>query len=84
LFFGCPFLQLHEECSLQVAAKNLIHRGILTFVWDDQLDSLPWEVHVFAARTFTGTPKASEEMEPHWFSTNELPFDLMWADDKHW
>lgn len=34
-------LQLHEEAG--VTAPQLHHRGVLTFVFDDQ--PVPWEVH---------------------------------------
>jgi hypothetical protein len=23
-------------------------------------------------------------MEPHWFSFTDVPYEKMWADDKHW
>lgn len=26
----------------------------------------------------------SEEMEPKWFSQNEIPFETMWAGDNIW
>jgi 8-oxo-dGTP diphosphatase / 2-hydroxy-dATP diphosphatase len=42
------------------------------------------EVHVFRATQFTGEPQETEEMRPQWFDENEIPFDQMWSDDKHW
>ena len=41
-------------------------------------------VHVFLCRTWDGTPGESEEMNPRWFRTKEIPFDSMWSDDSYW
>mmetsp|Transcript_1569 Transcript_1569/g.3288 ORF Transcript_1569/g.3288 Transcript_1569/m.3288 type:complete len:178 (+) Transcript_1569:104-637(+) len=72
--------ELHEEAMVE--ACDCAHRGMLTFRFDD--NPQPWQVHVFSATKFTGTPTETEEMEPKWFSTDQLPFDNMWADDPHW
>lgn len=84
--------ELQEEAG--VAALDLRRRGILTFVWVDEPDNLPWEVHVFGAHALDGNPVATEEMEPGWFSdvrvedgattVSGLPFHSMWADDPLW
>jgi 8-oxo-dGTP diphosphatase len=29
-------------------------------------------------------PRASEEMEPHWFPCSQIPYELMWPDDAVW
>ena len=42
------------------------------------------DVHLFVAKKWGGEPTESEEMMPKWFSFNEIPYDKMWADDKHW
>jgi len=42
------------------------------------------DVHLFVAKKWDGEPTESEEMLPKWFSFNEIPYDKMWADDKHW
>ena len=41
-------------------------------------------VHVFTATKWLGTPKESEEMKPQWFSTADIPYDVMWSDDRYW
>lgn len=77
---------MHEECGLEIENKDLQHRGILTFIWDDDKSStaVPWEVHVFGVDTYSGKPHRTDEMDPHWFLPEDVPFDLMWADDRHW
>ena len=39
---------------------------------------------VYLADNFVGTPRETDEAVPEWFSTEALPFDRMWEDDKHW
>ncbi len=39
LYIGC--LQIQEEAG--ITAVDMKHRGILTFIFDDQ--EVPWEVH---------------------------------------
>ena len=41
-------------------------------------------VHVFKADVYEGEPVETEEMRPQWFDTECIPYDEMWADDRHW
>jgi len=41
-------------------------------------------VHVFHATKYTGIPTESEEMQPHWYSIDAIPYEKMWCDDKYW
>jgi len=72
--------ELKEECGLD--AKNMAKAGVISFKWQDKPEIL--EVHIFKAADFEGEPAESEEMRPQWFNANELPFEEMWPDDKHW
>ena len=40
--------------------------------------------YVYLAADFIGTPHETAEACPEWFSTEALPFERMWEDDKHW
>jgi hypothetical protein len=43
------------------------------------------EVIVFAARTWLGEPRETEEMgEPKWFSFDQLPLEELLLGDKDW
>jgi 8-oxo-dGTP pyrophosphatase MutT (NUDIX family) len=42
------------------------------------------QVTVFLSDKWKGEPTESEEMAPMWFEYDELPYDQMWEDDKHW
>ncbi|XP_074647327.1 oxidized purine nucleoside triphosphate hydrolase-like [Tubulanus polymorphus] len=72
--------ELHEESSLIVDKLDEI--GLLTFEFVG--DSTLLEVHVFTTTQFKNEPEESEEMRPRWFSTERIPFDEMWPDDRYW
>ena len=72
--------ELLEESGLKADLFECV--GILDFAWNDKPEEM--EVHVFLARDIQGEPTESDEMRPEWFHTDEIPFQTMWADDKHW
>lgn len=41
-------------------------------------------VHVYFVENWEGEPQESEEMNPKWFSTSEIPFENMWPADIFW
>lgn len=72
--------ELEEEAG--ILAKDLTEVGTLDFSWPSNAGIL--EVHIFRIHDFEGEPVESEEMAPKWFDVSEIPYDAMWADDKHW
>lgn len=72
--------ELKEECNLRVLSMD--KRGILNFTFEGGHEKL--EVHLFQITDFEGEPVETNEMKPQWFSKDEIPFDEMWPDDKHW
>lgn len=75
--------EINEEIGVNVKEGDLEEVGNIKFHFKDKPD---WDqhVHIFVARNWDGEPTESEEMLPKWHSHNEIPFDSMWADDKHW
>jgi 8-oxo-dGTP pyrophosphatase MutT (NUDIX family) len=75
--------ELAEEAGVTVTAADLHPVGHLTFLFPHRRE---WEqvVHVFCAYAWQGRPAESEEMAPLWFQVNEIPYDQMWDDDRHW
>ncbi len=69
-----------EEIGIEI--KEMEKKGIITFEFQNDQEDL--EVHIFHVSEFEGEPTESEEMKPQWFNINEIPFDEMWSDDKHW
>lgn len=72
--------ELHEEIG--VTAQKMTQQGIIEFEWQNKPGIL--QVHVFRVDRYTGTPAESEEMRPQWFDIDAIPYDDMWADDRHW
>lgn len=75
--------ELAEEAGVRVDLSDLRPVGRLTFLFPHRPE---WEqvVHVYAARRWQGAPVESEEMAPAWFRVDEIPYDEMWDDDRHW
>lgn len=41
-------------------------------------------VHVYICRAWEGTLIETDEMKPHWFDINNIPYDKTMDDDKYW
>lgn len=72
--------EVEEEAGVLV--RNLEKRGIIEFEFDGNPEIL--EVHIFRSFSFDGDPQESDEMRPAWFAHEDIPFDEMWPDDRHW
>lgn len=75
--------EMQEEIGVQVLAQDLEKVASLKFYSKTKVE-LNQEVNIFVCRTWTGMPAESEEMRPQWFRFDQIPFDQMWPDDKHW
>jgi len=75
----CAVRETEEELCVQ--ALDPEKRGEL---WFQFVDGLAMHVAVFMATRYTGEATETEEAEPLWFPVNDIPFDRMWADDRHW
>ena len=53
-------------------------------VWFHVMDGPAIRIHVFRATDCDGEPRETDEAKPFWCSVNEVPYDRMWADDRHW
>src|SRR3989344_1870701 len=72
--------EMFEEAGLTVGEVSPM--GILHFSFPN--DPVTLEVRVFRADTYEGELKEGDEMKPQWFPIDEIPFESMWPDDKHW
>ncbi len=41
-------------------------------------------IHVFRADDIEGDPRETDEADPLWVPIDAVPYDRMWADDRHW
>lgn len=75
--------ELKEELGVDVAKEHLTQVGDIDFLFNERPE---WnqKVNIFFVEKWEGEPQESEEMLPKWHHKNELPYDEMWIDDKHW
>ena len=75
--------ELKEEVGVSAQSAHLEKMGSIDFHFNDNPE---WNqrMHVFLIKKWEGEPAESEEMAPVWHEQNNLPFDKMWIDDKHW
>ena len=71
--------ELEEEVCIHV--KNLTYVGQHYFQF---VDGYSMHVHVYRTTSYTGTPSETDEAIPMWVSTDEIPYDEMWEDDRIW
>jgi 8-oxo-dGTP pyrophosphatase MutT (NUDIX family) len=74
--------ELEEEAGVRGRIENLQKTGLLKF--RSANPEYNWDVHVFFLTAWDGEPVETEEMRPQWFSTDKIPYDIMWVDDRHW
>ncbi len=77
-----------REFIEETAAKpiNLKKVWVLNFYFPyvDTPDKWNQQVHVYTTMEWENGISESEEIRPQWFRKNEIPFDLMWDDNKYW
>ncbi|MFH1509348.1 MAG: 8-oxo-dGTP diphosphatase [bacterium] len=72
--------EMQEEAGVKIKDPQLT--GIMEFYFSGKDEF--YQVYVFRASKYSGEPKESEEMKPQWFTTDKIPYEEMWVDDKHW
>ena len=75
--------EVAEELGVVVAPADLEAISLITYPFVDR-DEWSQRSHGFLARTWTGEPAASSELDPQWFDIAEIPFGRMWADAATW
>lgn len=74
--------ETQEEISVTPIEYEKI--GIIRFVEYIKEELTTNDMHLYIATKWQGVPKESEEMQPKWFSINNLPWEKMFSDDKYW
>ena len=73
--------ETEEESAVLVAEKDLEQAAFLEFFFENGEHI---GVHTYFVRIWKGEPEETEEMKPSWFLFKDIPYDLMWEDDRHW
>ena len=76
---ACAVREAREE--LRVDVHDLEKVGELGFAFGGEPTFF---CHVFRSADFTGPAEATPEAVPAWFPVEDLPYDEMWEDDRHW
>jgi len=75
----CAVREVQEE--LRVTPVGVRRCGLHRFQF---VDGYALWVAVYAADDCEGEPTETDEAEPLWVPTSEIPYDRMWEDDRHW
>lgn len=75
--------EVAEEVALGVEQADLVTAGGVLFRFPAKPE---WDLHVAVFRTelFQGEPAESDELVPAWYPVEDLPWDGMWPDARHW
>ena len=73
--------ELEEESRLVALPENFQQVAYMVFY---EVDTLKFESDVFFLTNWRGQERETDEMRPQWFGRDVLPYDVMWADDRHW
>ena len=75
--------EVQEEVGLTIPNNALHPAGQITFRFP-YMEAFDHFVHVFVATGWEGEPIETDEMLPHWYPVNDIPFSRMWQDDIYW
>jgi len=78
---ACVAREVLEETGLK--ASDFKFHGVLNFYFGDR-NELDWVVYVFSTKVFKEEPKPDGEGKLQWFAFEDIPYNEMWQDDKHW
>ena len=75
--------EVAEELGVTVEPADLHPISRITYPFVDKAE---WSQRSFGfvTRVWNGTPAATAELAPRWFSVDQIPFDRMWADARLW
>lgn len=64
-----------------ITPKNPVFCGLLRFQFTDGYALLGY---VYRATQWDGELVETDEAQPEWFPVAAIPYERMWADDRHW
>ena len=80
----CARREIEEELGVRATGMDRVAHLRFFFPDTEQYKDWNFDVHVFMVNSWEGEPREGEEVAPQWYSTKDIPFAQMWADDPHW
>ena len=74
--------EVKEEVNINILETKEL--GFIEFIWPENKREFNTRCFIFLVGSFQGEAKESEECRPAWFKFDQIPYDQMWDDDKHW
>lgn len=75
--------EIEEESGVVVDPADLDRRGELHYLFPAR-PAWSQRSTVFVVTRWTGEPSPSDELDPEWFALDDVPYESMWDDAKHW
>lgn len=82
-FRQCATRELFEEVSLLGQEQDLEAVALMDFQFPNAPE-LSHLSYVYVLEEYSGTPLESEEMDPEWFTIQDIPYASMWDGDEEW
>jgi 8-oxo-dGTP diphosphatase len=80
----CVQREFREESSLSLPTESFELIGFIAFKFPFH-EGWGFDNYVFRVTDLNGgIPQESNEIQPQWFPIDHLPWDKMWADNRHW
>jgi mutator protein MutT len=73
--------EILEEAGMKV--EHVVKMGEMDFEFAAKPGDI-LEVHIYRGEKWSGTPRECDEMRPEWWKVSEIPFNMMWPDDRYW
>ncbi|MFC1802523.1 8-oxo-dGTP diphosphatase [Thermoproteota archaeon] len=73
--------EVKEETGLNIL--NPVLNGSINFYFGETPEP-DWTTYIYLVTEFTGRLQASDEGDLRWFRFEDIPYNSMWEDDKHW
>ena len=75
----CAVRECREELGIEVSALERLGEHRFQFT-----DGYSIHCHVFRTERYRGTPRETPEAAPRWTPVDDIPYELMWEDDRLW
>ena len=81
-----PEQAMIREANEEIAVSPTKYEKVAVINFDEYYKGNKENVtfHLYLVYEWEGTPTESDEMNPKWFKTSEIPYEQMLPDDKYW